>query len=308
MKILLIVVLSLIGLALFLVLLALLAPFRYKAFAQKDENIFAKLTVRWLGFVLCFKLVYDTDGLDYKLRLFGGTLYGNNKQGPHVKRKDRKNIDDGPAQEIEEQEIAIKASEDDMSLDEAAKDFSGPKEEDLSWADDDDKSFLLEDEELQEQKQNFFTRIGKNIDRLFKAATDKVTSLKASVLELKKKKDNYLKLYNNVRTKETIRLAKKAIIAILKSFKPQKLRGKLLYGTGDPASTGMHMAYMSVLFPIYYDNIDITPDFQEKVLTGDVYIKGRIRLISIVVHCLRFILNKNVRITIKRFKKIKGGN
>ena len=64
-KILLIVILSLVGLVVLLALLVLFAPVRYRAYVKKDDDIFAKFSARWLGFVLCFKVLYDSDGLRY---------------------------------------------------------------------------------------------------------------------------------------------------------------------------------------------------------------------------------------------------
>ena len=60
--------------------------------------------------------------------------------------------------------------------------------------------------------------------------------------------------------------------------------------------------------PLYYDNIDITPDFSEARLEGDLFMKGRIRLGTIGWSVLKVIWNKNVKITIARLKKISGGN
>ena len=57
-----------------------------------------------------------------------------------------------------------------------------------------------------------------------------------------------------------------------------------------------------------YDNIDITPDFSEARLEGDLFMKGRIRLGTIGWSVLKVIWNKNVKITIARLKKISGGN
>ena len=65
---------------------------------------------------------------------------------------------------------------------------------------------------------------------------------------------------------------------------------------------------VSLLFPLYYDNIDITPDFSEAWLEGDLFMKGRIRLGTIGWSVLKVIWNKNVKITIARLKKISGGN
>lgn len=87
-KILLIVILSLVGLVVLLALLVLFAPVRYRAYVKKDDDIFAKFSARWLGFVLCFKVLYDSDGLRYRLRLFGGTIMGSEKV-PYRSRKKR---------------------------------------------------------------------------------------------------------------------------------------------------------------------------------------------------------------------------
>ena len=53
---------------------------------------------------------------------------------------------------------------------------------------------------------------------------------------------------------------------------------------------------------------NITPDFSEARLEGDLFMKGRIRLGTIGWSVLKVIWNKNVKITIARLKKISGGN
>lgn len=76
-KILLITVLVLLGFLIAILLIVLLVPLRYRAYVQKHESILAKVKVSFMGFVLCFKAVYDDEGLNYKLKSFGGTLMTN---------------------------------------------------------------------------------------------------------------------------------------------------------------------------------------------------------------------------------------
>ena len=310
-KILLIIVLSIIGLVLLLALLVLFAPVRYKMYVRKQDDIWAKLTARWLGFVLCFKLVYDQgDGLDYKLRLFGGTLFGSEKKESRREKKSGRPADDYDDNSIEVGNL-------DTDIDNTAnniEDIENATEEDLEFerdfpsADSEDREFLLEDKEFEEKTEGIFGKIGRKIDSLCRHIADKYKNISEKVSGLKKKKDGYTKLVNNVRTKEAFRVAKVQLIALLKHLKPSVLKGQITYGTGDPASTGQNLGYMSVLFPLYYDHIDITPDFENEILEGDLMMKGWIMVWSVGWCVLKVIWNKNVKITISRFKKISGGN
>lgn len=315
-KILLIIVLSIIGLVLLLALLVLFAPVRYKMYVRKQDDIWAKLTARWLGFVLCFKLVYDQgEGLNYRLRLFGGTLFGSEKKEPRRGKKSARPADDYDDNSIEAGNLNTDI--DNTDIDNTAnniEDIENTTEEDLEFernfpsADSEDREFLLEDKEFEKKTEGIFGKIGRKIDSLCKHIADKYKNISEKVSGLKKKKDGYTKLVNNVRTKEAFRVAKVQLIALLRHLKPSVLKGQITYGTGDPASTGQNLGYMSVLFPLYYDHIDITPDFENEILEGDFMMKGRIIVWSVGWCVLKVIWNKNVKITISRFKKISGGN
>lgn len=286
-KILLIAVLVIVGLVIVLALLVLLVPVRYKAYVRKLDDIWAKLTARWLGFVLCFKVTYDqTDGLAYKLRLFGGTLLSSDSTESRGVKENRNLADIGPSP----------VGGDDGFADE------------FPSAAYDDREFLLKDDEFLEKPEGIFRRLGQKIDSIGRMIVEQFKNLSEKFAGLKKKKDGYTKLMNNVRTKEAIRVVKGQLIVLLKHLKPTRLKGQIVYGAGDPADTGQHLGYMSVLFPLYYDHIDITPDFSEKRLEGDIMIKGRIRLWTVGWCVLKVIWNKNVKITISRYKKISGGS
>ena len=201
-KILLIIVLSIIGLVLLLALLVLFAPVRYKMYVRKQDDIWAKLTARWLGFVLCFKLVYDQgEGLNYRLRLFGGTLFGSEKKESRRGKKSGRPADDYDDNSIE-------AGNSDTDIDNTAnniEDIENTTEEDLEFerdfpsADSEDREFLLEDKEFEKKTEGIFGKIGRKMDSLCKHIADKYKNISEKVSGLKKKKDGYTKLVNNVR-------------------------------------------------------------------------------------------------------------
>lgn len=303
-KILLIVVLSVLGLVIALALLVLLAPVRYKTYAQKQESVLAKVSAVWLGFVVCFKASYDDDGLVYRLRLLGGSIIDSEKAGddeadgadtveePHKKRFGKKSFSKKTKDDSGDSGVTA-ADEDDGT--------------EFYSLDGEDADFYADDSEFETKPEGAFARLGKRLDATAKGVISKIKGISEKLNGLKKKKAGYTKLYNNVRTKEAVRVVKKQLLRLLKHLKPTKLKGRLLYGAGDPADTGKQLGYMSVLFPLYYDHIDITPDFEEKVLEGDLFIKGRVRLWTVAWCALKIIINKNCRITYKRFKKISGG-
>lgn len=323
-KLLLIILLSLIGLVILLALLVLFAPIRYKLYARKKDDIWAKMTARWLGFVLCFKLTYDQDnGMVYRLRLFGGTLFGSDKPPSFRRKKNSDELENDDATcgqtdpSVDDQTRTTQnTSQNTIQNNDVGDDPGQVLTESFPSADPEDSEFLLEDKEFEQRtegdgenlRENIWGRIGRKIDSIFKKIAEKYRSAAEKIASLKKKKDGYTKLMNNVRTKEALRVVKTELMALLRHLKPSKLKGQLTYGTGDPASTGQHLGIMSAFFPLYYDNIDITPDFENKILEGDIMIKGSIRLWSVGWCALKVMWNKNVKITISRFKKISGGN
>ena len=85
---------------------------------------------------------------------------------------------------------------------------------------------------------------------------------------------------------------------------PDKIRADMLFGTGDPADTAEILAAYSALYPVLYKEVSFEPDFDRKVIGADVHVKGHITLFTILYCTLVCYFNKDVKKTIKRFKKI----
>lgn len=294
-KILLITVLVLLGFLIVLLLIVLFVPIRYRGYMQKYESIFAKMKVSFMGFILCFKAVYDDDGFQYKLKSFGGTLMTNQnritdeEEGNNIQEEEPKNKN--ARKHKTNKDIIDSEFENNISYD-------GLEQE--------DRAFLLDDTEFTEEKQGLFKKIGSFLDRAVNGARNKISSILDKLRSLKKKADAYKHFIRKRETKEAVNAAKKGLIKILKHLAPTRIKGELIYGAADPATTGQHLGYMSIALPLYYDKIDITPDFSQKKLEGYISIKGRIRMINLIIYGVQVLFNKNVMITIKRFKKLGG--
>ena len=67
---------------------------------------------------------------------------------------------------------------------------------------------------------------------------------------------------------------------------------------------GYVMAVASALYPLYYENVTVSPNFIEERLEGRLSAEGRVRIGVLVWQLLLTILNKDVRVTWKTYKAL----
>lgn len=91
---------------------------------------------------------------------------------------------------------------------------------------------------------------------------------------------------------------------ILKSIRPRRIRGQILFGTGSPDTTGYACGIYGMLSPFLGGGLAVEPDFTEAVLDGNIFISGHITLFTIIWNGLKILLDKNLR---RFIKKIKAG-
>lgn len=78
------------------------------------------------------------------------------------------------------------------------------------------------------------------------------------------------------RTRAALGLAWSQLRVLLSKLLPKRVWGDLHFGTDDPALTGEILGGISIFYPLFMDNVKVVPDFQESVLEGELYLKGRI--------------------------------
>lgn len=112
----------------------------------------------------------------------------------------------------------------------------------------------------------------------------------------------YKGLWEQPQGKAAVRKAWAQVLYLLKKIKPVKIEGNVVFGTGDPATTGQAIGAIAVLYGFLPEKLHITPDFEEKKYEGNLHVKGRIRLIHVLVIALKLILDKNVRYVVKKIQ------
>ena len=95
--------------------------------------------------------------------------------------------------------------------------------------------------------------------------------------------------------KRGIRTVKKELFALLRYMAPEKIDGKVVFGTGDPCTTGWILGIVSMVPPAYTEGLRICPEFEEKRFQADGYVKGKARLIYMVRLVIRGYLDPDIK-------------
>ena len=148
---------------------------------------------------------------------------------------------------------------------------------------------------IQCEKQSWFEKIKCTIRKI----CDKIKSF----WETKEKITSFLT--DNVHV-EAFKIVKKEIGILARHLRPRRIRGFVRFGFEDPYRTGQVLAGLSILYPFYGENVDIYPDFEQKILKGDLYIKGHIRMVHLMTMLWRLFFNRYIRRTYRDYKMLKS--
>lgn len=176
-----------------------------------------------------------------------------------------------------------------------------------TWTQDREESW-----EKDEKKPSFLEKIKGKLEKIaaklrrlpekFKCTIQKFCD---KMEEISGKRDKLIALITEPVHVNAFGKGKRELIWLLGHLSPQVLEADIHYGFADPALTGMVLAGFGVLYPFFEDHIQITPDFTEKVLEGNIRVKGRIYAAHLAVFAVRILLSRDVRRTIKNVRNFK---
>jgi hypothetical protein len=329
-----IVLLCILGLILLVVLLVLFCPFSYRLDAAKTEQVTAKAKVSWLLHIVVVEVLWQA-GLNLRLKLFGIPFYDKKKKDAKKAAKaekdkkagksDHKESEDVSSEEKEseedtaeaEKEPAESSADSETSEKEELKEADSEKEEEKSSeSDETDKAEAPEKKKKPKSIDGFFDWIDRMRDRFWDfldRAPEKLAEwldfLPDKAEELIDTVEYYDRLLNSEGTAQVIEAVKKHGGAILFHVLPYRTDGTLDYYDDDPANVAKIYEYQVFALPILdricgkKGNFDILALQDEKKVEFTLRIKGRIFLIVLAWHGLCLILNKKVRIFLKKLKR-----
>lgn len=292
-----IVLLVLLALLILTVLAVLFVPIRYRASGEKEaDRIEGVAAVSFLYPFLSFKWQRAGNENRWALRLLGIKLKGSPK------------VDKGKTTEPEKTEKGKVA--------EPEKTDKG-KPEETAQAAKPEKTTEPVKEEKQPATPNVQNAEAEDAARQAEETgtqeTDRVSSEKKARFTISGLCDKMEKIRDNVEyykerlTAEENRLflkrTKERIFAVLKSIKPKVLTARVVCGTGSPDTTGYVCAVYGMLYPVIEDRISFTADFENKVLDGELSVKGKVRVVTLVRHGIKILLDKQLKVFLKEMKR-----
>ena len=307
------------GLILVILLLVLFVPVRYKLTARRkpeEEPIAAEVKVTWLLHIISVAFSYPKAAY-VRVRLFCFTVFstqksaGDNsdsgtgsetesekKKGGKQKRKKQKAESEENTKEDETGQEISTAGGNEESLKQADSAKSGVSSA-VPVAEPDD----ADGEDVKKSVIDKFVEFFRKLFELLRNIRYTITGIYDKIKQVVNNIQYYIEIIKSDTFGRAWGVCSRQALSLLKSIGPRKVEGTLLIGTGDPASTGEVMAAYGILYPLIGSHIALTPDFEQKIVEGELLIKGKITVFKALKTAWIIYFNKDLRRLIKLFKR-----
>ncbi len=279
-----IIVLMILGILVLSVFVVLFVPLRYQGDAVLKDGIGslkAHLKFSWFLHLVSGRIIYENKKMDWQVRVLWKKVNTGEEEPTKTPQRNKKN----------EKKQEAKTEEATSKVEEAADTMI-------------DKVDKLE--EITSNKKNSSKKECQKKHRFF----DKIKYTIRNICDKIKLWIQNIEKWEAFITNEIHRASWNRVLQeitrFLRYIRPKKLVLNLHFGFEDPSLTGKVLGGLSMLYPFYGKHIDITPDFEKKVLEGDVFLKGTVRGMHALVIVWNLIFDKNIRTTYKEIQKWKG--
>ncbi|MFI3237479.1 MAG: hypothetical protein R3Y47_05540 [Lachnospiraceae bacterium] len=258
------ILLSVVILVLGLITLLLFVPIRYRSSGEKQESVMTLYAIATFANPLVRAKILYESELIVEVRVLGIKIYS------YTKKEDEEDLSDNAS----EYDSTIATS----SVQKTVKQQGIEKEINIQEESIENRTQGEIEQEIVEQKKE-----------------DKIKS----IIEKIKYFHDLLQEEN-----ETIRSFLKDCIYTLKKIAPYKCKMNISYGTGEADTTGYLYGFYNMMLPFLSKDVVLEPIWLEKTLEGEYTLKGRIRLVHIVILAVKLMIKKEYHTV---YTKIKGG-
>ncbi|MBO4835364.1 MAG: hypothetical protein J5483_04555, partial [Lachnospiraceae bacterium] len=221
-----IVLACIVGLVLFILLLVLFAPVRYRLYgAGENTDMKANGKVTWLMGLLTAEAAYQDLDVSYRVSV----LWINLKKGSLKDHSELKEKEESPAPPASEKPEDIKPAEEQPRPE-------PPKEQDLMIEMIDISDAVTKPAPGAKEKEDFSDKVDQFCEKM---------SAKYEKLRLKLEQAETI-LTSEV-TKRAVKTVKEQLFHILDHIKPKKIEGFLNFGLEDPANTAIIYGTIDIL-------------------------------------------------------------
>ena len=319
-----IILAALLGLALLILLLVLFVPVRYRAYGiRSSRECRAEGRVSWLLRLLSIPFSFQDGELEIRVKLLGFTILDPLKEEEAFREPVQRKTEQSAGKE---EETAGEDSErEEVPAEENAGEADASGSFEASQADEAETSARPasagaveaaaepEDEASEGRFSRGFRelrRFLRAVIRFFMKIPRKLKNLKCTFQRFCDKIKRMVKRYREMkafaldeRTKAAVSLVWKQAGILLGQALPRKIRGRLHFGTEDPALTGQILGAIGIFYPLFMDNVKVEPDFEKPALDGELSLKGRLRIVTVLRIAWRLYRDKNVRYVYRRLNR-----
>lgn len=316
-KILGIILLVLLGLLLVIVFSVLFVPVRYRLEGEKSSPGWSeangKVKVSWLLHLIHLRIQYQEKELDWECYLFGVPL---KKAGASVREWKKKRRKKKVQEQKERRKKAVQQKNEPEKRTAAKEQKSTEKQtkpEKLKTAESEAKETELktserkqpEKEKVSDKLSRFWNRCKKIVGSILKfpgKLKKKLTNIRLTFRGFCDKIKRWRTLWNEDSTQAALRFLTEKGRKLIRHVLPRKIKGSITFGCEDPALTGQILGAVAIAYPLYGKGVAVYPRFEEKILEGQLQMKGRIVAACLLWQAWKIYRNPDVRKTLKKIR------
>lgn len=301
-------ILGILVLVLILTAVILLAPFIYRLEFSVDnspESAKGRVRFHWLMHLISGEIRYESGSFDWYIRA-GWKKFGDEADDHKVPESPQIRDQNDHAGNYTEDRIDDRAENhtDDHTencTDDRAEETVYGTDETMHKHESESRPKYSPDSDKHKKISGLYERFRKIPEKIkytFRRICDKIRTLK-------KQKDRIAAFLRNSMHQNAFSRLIKEVKRLLHFLKPSDASVDLEFGFSDPSYTGYALAGISMIYPMIGEYTQIKPDFEHKVLKGNVFIKGKIRILYGLIFALNMFRDKNVRVTYRHIRKFR---
>ena len=296
-----IIIAVLLGLILLLLVILLCVPVRYRMEASmpgeiKESTVRGRVT--WLLRLIRIDVSFEEQELKWRVRIawksFGSepkkeVTHGEENTDREETRKEQRVESSRGLPKVEKESAEEKTIvESGQAASKDMEERSGKKTE---------KPEKTDKIEKKEEKTGRFEKIKCTIVKFCDKIKHTVGHAEEKLESLSEKKDKIIKELEDPVHQKAFSKAKKETGKLLKRWKPKVIKGTVRFGFEDPCHTGQALAAFSIIYPFIGEFLSIEPNFERRILKGDVKVRGGFRMVPLVCFLWNLVWCREIRKT-----------
>lgn len=285
-----IMLLVILGIIVLLLCVVLFVPVRYEVkanFPGKLEELDIRAKATWLFHFVRADVIWENSELYWKIRAAWKVFDGSEAEEEKVTEPPKKQKEVPKKVETSKKAEVSKKTEHSKKT-ETLKQESTPKQKEVSKKAETSKKEEPKKESILEKVKKKILAVFGKIKYTFKKIYDKIKE----GIDLK---DKVIAFIEDASHRAALTRIKKELVWLKRFFKVTKGNINLRFGFEDPSVTGKILAVLGMIYPFVGGNMNVEPEFEEQCLEGNLYLKGRLRMIHLLMLVIKLLLDEHVR-------------